>query len=165
MLKLWCDLPKYQKDLSQESSPLLSLHTAMSCPGLPCEKFAQSSDNQLHSACLSPVRYHRAPFVLWDKMTECGGLVSLLASRNQHVSLSHLELCKVGKWSIIPFKPWQFSWLERLGLPITARLQNVETFHCLPKQGFYGMFLKTVWERKGNWKACQGYMLCVHAVH
>ena len=73
------------------------------------------------------------PFVLWDKMTKSGGLVRLLTSRSQRISLSHLESCKIVKLPIFQFKPWQFSWLERPGLPHSAKMQNVETFHCLQK--------------------------------
>ena len=71
-------------------------HPALSCSVLPCETFAKSSENQLHLACPSQLRYHRVPGLM-SEMTESGGLVRLLASRGQHFSLSCLESCKVGK--------------------------------------------------------------------
>ena len=77
------------------------------------------------------------PFVLWDKMIESGGLIRLLIevlmSWSQHVSLSRRESSKARKLPISPLKRWQFSWLEHSGLPHSARMQNVEKFHCVPK--------------------------------
>ena len=70
--------------------PLLTAHsTGVDCIFtlvLPCETFAESSDDQLHSAWGIT-----EPFVLGDEMTESGGLVRLPTSRSQHVSLSRLE--------------------------------------------------------------------------
>ena len=40
------------------------------------------------------------PFVFWDEMTKSGGLVRLLTSRSQHLSLSRLESFKVGKYQL-----------------------------------------------------------------
>ena len=62
------------------------------------------------------------PLVLGDEMTESSGLVRLLTSRNQHVSLSHLESSEVTKGTIVPFDPSAFSAIERLPLPLSARI-------------------------------------------
>ena len=97
---------------------------------LPCETFAESSD-QLHSAWGIT-----APFVLRDEMTESGGLVRFLTSRSQHVSWSRLESSEVTKGTIVPFNPFSFSAIERLPLPLSARMKNIfkkKTFNCLPK--------------------------------
>ena len=66
-------------------------------------------------------------------MMESGGLVRLLTSRSQHVSLSRLETSEVTKGTIVPFDPSAFSAIEGLPLPLSARMQNIKTFHCLPK--------------------------------
>ena len=112
-------------------SPFLTAHsTGVDCIFtlvLPCETFAESSDDQLHLAWGIT-----DPFVLGDKMTESGGLVRLPALRSHHVSLSRLESSEVTKGTIVPFDPSAFSAIEGLALPLS--------FHCLPKLGFYNTF-------------------------
>ena len=96
--------------------------------GLTCETFANSSDEQVHS-----VWGITEPFVLGDEMTESGGLVRLLISRSQHVSWARLGSLEVTKSTIVPLDPSAFSATDHLPLPLSARMQNNKTFHCLPK--------------------------------
>ena len=72
-------------------------------------------------------------------MTGSGGVVRLLTSRSQHVSWSPLESSEVSKGTIVPFNSSSFSAIERLPLPLFARMKNIKkikikykTFHCLP---------------------------------
>ena len=62
-------------------------------------------------------------------MTESGGLVRLLMSRSPHVSWSRLESPEVTKGTIVPFNPSSFSAIERLPLPLSARMKNIKAFH------------------------------------
>ena len=95
---------------------------------LTCETFANSSDKQVHL-----VWGITEPFVLGDEMTESGGLVRLLTSKSQHVSWARLGSSEVTKGTIVPFDPSAFSATEHLSLPLSARMQNNKTIHCLPK--------------------------------
>ena len=112
--------------------PFLTAHsTGVVCISTlvrPCERFANSSDKQVHS-----VWGITEPFVLGDEMTESNGLVRLLTSRSQHVS-------EQTKGMIVPFDPSAFSAIEHLPLPFSAGMKNNKTFHCLPKYGFYNTF-------------------------
>ena len=65
-------------------------------------------------------------FFFGDKMTKSGGLVRLLTSRSQHVSLLHLELSEVTKGTLVVFNLSAFSAIERLPLPLSARIQNIK---------------------------------------
>ena len=60
-------------------------------------------------------------------MTESGGIVRLLTSRSQHISLSHLESSEVTKGTIVPLDPSAFSAIEGLPLPLSARMQAHKT--------------------------------------
>ena len=73
-------------------------------------------------------------------MTESGGLVRLLTSRRQHVSWARLGSLEVTKGTKVPFDPSAFSATDNLPLPLSARMQNNKTFHCLPKLGSYNTF-------------------------
>ena len=73
------------------------------------------------------------PFVLGDEMTKSGGLVRLLMSRSQHVSLSRIELLEVMKDMIVPFDPSAFFAIERLPLQISARICLEISQHILQK--------------------------------
>ena len=66
-------------------------------------------------------------------MTESDGLVVLLTSRSQHVSLSHLESSEVTKGTIVLFNPSAFSAIERLPLPLSARICLEISQHLLQK--------------------------------
>ena len=90
---------------------------------MPCETFAESSDDKLHSAT--------EPFVLLDEMTESSGLVRLLTSRSRHVALSRLELSEVTKGTIVPFDLSAFFAIEGLPLPHAARMQKKNKEHFI----------------------------------
>ena len=64
------------------------------------------------------------PSVLGDEMTKSGGLVRLLMSRSQHISLSRLESLEVTKGTIVPCYLSAFSAIERLPLPLSVRMQK-----------------------------------------
>ena len=96
-------------------------------------------------------------------MTESGGLVRLLPSRSQHVSLSRLESSEVTKGTIVPFNQSAFFAIERLRLPLSARMQNIIIFFfsLSTKIGFYNTFemIKQVFDcfgEKVNCKAAKG---------
>ena len=85
------------------------------------------------------------PFVLRDEMTESGGLERLLALRSQHVSLSHLELLEVTKDMIVQFDPSAFSPIERLPLPLSARICLEISQHLLQSDASSPVFY-WLWE-------------------
>ena len=58
-------------------------------------------------------------------MTKSGGLVRLLTSRSQHISWARLELSEVTEGPIVPFDPSSFSAMERLPLPLSARMKTI----------------------------------------
>ena len=62
------------------------------------------------------------PFLLGDEMTKYGGVVRLITSRSQDVSLSRLESSEVTKGTIVPFDPCAFSATERLPLALSTRI-------------------------------------------
>ena len=64
-------------------------------------------------------------------MTESSLLIRLLTSRSQHVSLSRLELSEVTEGTIVPFYPSAFSTIERLLLPLSARISLEISQHLL----------------------------------
>ena len=67
-------------------------------------------------------------------MVESGGLVRLLTSRSQHISLSRLESSEVAKVTIVPFDLFAFFAIVGLPLPLSARMKNIKIkkIHCLP---------------------------------
>ena len=126
MLKLWWGAPTgYVLILSWQVRPpplFLTAHsTGVDCMVtlvMSCETFAESSD-QLHSAWGIT-----EPFVLGEEMTKSGELVKLLTWRSQHVSWSRLESLEVTKGTILPLDPSSFSAIERIPLPLSARMKK-----------------------------------------
>ena len=76
---------------------------------LPCETFAESSNNQLHSAYPTLLRYHRALCLVRqdDRIRPISQASNV--KKLEQVSLSRLESCKVGKLPISPFETWRVS--------------------------------------------------------
>ena len=122
---------KVVRDLSQESS-LSSLHSVLipPCPVLFCPgKHSPNPQTSCTRAGGTP-----EPFVLGDEMTDSGGLVRLLTSRSQHVSWSRPESSEVTKGAIVLFDPSSVSAIERLPLPLSARMEKKnkkKTFHFI----------------------------------
>ena len=108
---------------------------------LPCETFAESSDDQLLLAYPTPLRYHRA--ICLGKRDDRIRRISQASNvKKPHVSLSCLESSEVTKGTKVPFNPTAFSAIERLSLPHSARICLKISEHLLQSYASLPVFYR-----------------------
>ena len=129
MLKLWCpsqlSLVSGCRNSGARPPTFLTAHsTGVGCIFtllLPCETFAPLG-----------LRYHRALCLgRRDGRIRRISQASNIKKPTRFIGTSWKS--EGTKGTIVPFNPSAFSATEHLSLPLSARMQNNKTFHCLPK--------------------------------